>query len=59
MFASAPQNLTATSTLVDESTVMLQISWLPPAQYDPDITMYTISINGDHYCTNGVSADYQ
>lgn len=56
MFPSAPQNLTAMSTLVNESAVMLWISWQPPAQYNPDIEMYTISINGDNYCTNEVIA---
>ena len=59
MFPSAPQNLTATSSVVNRSTVMLWISWSPPARYNPDITMYAISINrGQGFCTNGVTADY-
>ena len=57
MFASAPQNLTVTGTLVNQSSVMLHISWTPPAQYTPDIEAYKISISGNCYCNNGVIAD--
>ena len=60
MFPSAPQNLSATSIPVNESTVMLRTSWLPPAQYNPDITMYAIRINGGGFsCIDGVTADYK
>ena len=57
MFASAPQNLTVTGTPVNQSSVMLYISWRPPAHYAPDIEVYEISINGNYYCSNGVNVD--
>ena len=59
----APQNLTVTATPVNKSSVMLQISWQPPAHYFPDIIAYRIDvfINGSFgYCdfTNGVSRHF-
>lgn len=57
MFATPPQNLTVTGTPVNQSSVMLHISWRPPVQYAPNIEAYEISINGNYYCSNGVNAD--
>ena len=55
MFPSPPQNLTVTGTPVNQSSIMLYISWRPPVHYAPDIEAYEISINGNYYCSNGVS----
>ena len=54
MLPSVPQNLTVTSSMMNESTVILQITWQPPALYDPDIIAYRVSINDEDYCINGV-----
>ena len=57
MFPSAPQNLTVVGRLVNESSLMLLISWEPPAHYAPRIEAYKISVNGKCYCNIGVITD--
>ena len=57
MFASSPQNLAVVSRQMNESSVMLLISWEPPAHYAPGIEAYMVSVNGKCHCNNGVITD--
>ena len=50
---SPPQNLTVVGKLVNESSVMLQISWQPPAYHTHSIIAYGIEIaNSSDYSDN-------
>lgn len=59
---TAPQNLTVTGIPMNESVVMLWISWEPPAAYLPDIMIYRIIIYTHtqvyYLYTNGSALQY-